>query len=74
MSIRLNGVAGSGEISFNSKIPDSTARTFMETSTIYELKKGDYLEVFVYQNSGAPLNVENRGGYSPEFMIAKVGE
>lgn len=41
-------------------------------STLYDLAVDDYLEVVVYQNSGAALNVGAYGNYSPEFMMVKV--
>jgi hypothetical protein len=41
-------------------VPPSGAETRITTSTIYSLSPNDYVEVMVFQNSGAALNVANR--------------
>jgi hypothetical protein len=52
----------------------SSANVFRATTTtIYDLQVNDYLEVSVYQSSGAALDVLALGYYSPEFMIQRIG-
>lgn len=42
-------------------------------NTAYDLDAGDYLEVKVYQNSGANRYADLQGDYSPEFWIQRIG-
>jgi hypothetical protein len=37
------------------------------------LAAGDYVELVVTHNAGAPLNVTSAGSFSPEFWMKKVG-
>lgn len=50
----------------------------LETSTLWEMAVGDYVEAEVYQSSGAPLTVYGGiwGGYaySPVFAMQRVGK
>ena len=41
-------------------------------SIYYQLVVGDFIELFVYQDSGGALNVLNSATYSPEFMVVKL--
>jgi hypothetical protein len=43
-------------------------------STIYDLVAGDFLELVVFQDSGAPLNINSTGNYSPEFWCHRLGD
>jgi len=47
--------------------------TYMSISTIYSLSATDYVEVYVYQNSGGPLNIRSTGNLSPEFSMIRLG-
>jgi hypothetical protein len=40
--------------------------------TIYQLEVGDYVELWVWQNSGGALNVEADVQYSPELSMVKI--
>ena len=40
-------------------------------STLYQLAVDDYIELFVYQNSGGGLDVDTLGDYSPIFAMFK---
>lgn len=41
-------------------------------STLYSLAVNDYVELIANQNSGAGLNVNSAGNYSPEFGMVRV--
>ena len=41
-------------------------------TTIYDLAVTDFVETFVYQNSGAALNVTVNANYSPEFSMQMI--
>ena len=41
--------------------------SMLGTATLYAFSAGDYVEVRVYQNSGAALDVVASGNHSPEF-------
>ncbi|MFQ6001193.1 MAG: hypothetical protein ACE5LG_05950 [Anaerolineae bacterium] len=41
-------------------------------STLYDLNVNDYVEVRVWQGSGAALSIRSSGDWSPEFMMVKV--
>jgi hypothetical protein len=45
------------------------ASIIQEISSQYRLAVGDYAELRVFQNSGAGLNVNTNGNFSPEFMM-----
>lgn len=45
----------------------------IEAATIYDLAVGEYVELRVYQFSGAPLNIVYAPQYSPEFMMQRIG-
>ena len=38
----------------------------------YDLAVGDFVEVYVHQQSGGNLDVQSNGNYSPEFWIQKL--
>lgn len=45
----------------------------MDVTTLYDLDATDYVELYVYQNSGGSLNVEASSAWSPEFMMIRLG-
>ena len=69
-AIRRNGtvLVALVQVAVNS----GTIATSITVSTIVDLAVNDYLELCVFQDSGAALNVELGGDWSPEFMMAKV--
>ncbi|MBA7687666.1 hypothetical protein ES703_96130 [subsurface metagenome] len=42
-------------------------------STIYQLAVNDFLEVMVLQTSGAALDMQTFGNYTPEFSMQRIG-
>ncbi len=64
---------GTTDIAVNFYDPTNipTPRTLV--STIYDLAVGEYVELRVYQFSGAPLNTSVNAKYSPEFMMQRIG-
>lgn len=48
-------------------------RTLLEASTMWYMLVGDYVEVYVTQNSGNALNVKTDLNTSPGFMLSKIG-
>lgn len=72
LDIRLNGVT----ILARQSVPPIGGGliTEMSVSTIYDLVVGDYLELTVFQDSGAPLNINSVGNYSPEFWCHRLGD
>ena len=42
-------------------------------TTIWDLALNAYVEAYVWQNSGGALNVLATAGYSPEFMMQRIG-
>lgn len=57
--VRSIGIMVNGSIIIGSQgITSNGANTFgLSTGSIYKFKKGDYIEVIVYQTSGGALNV-----------------
>lgn len=52
--------------------PQEESAMPMSIATAYWLRAGDYVELVVYQNSGAGLNILESANYSPEFTITRV--
>ena len=73
--IKLNaaGVIGGGTTLAAFDVPAVNGdRTHICLSTLYSLGAADYVEVFVYQNSGGNLNLDAQGNYSPEFSMVRI--
>lgn len=52
----------------------SAIDTTQNINALYSLTSGtDYVEVMVYQNSGAALGVQLNANFSPEFWMVRVG-
>ena len=68
MRITLNG---STEIAHQSQ-PGAASGQRMSLSTIWSFSATDYVEVYVYQNSGSTLSIPGNNNYSSEFAIAKL--
>ena len=64
-------VNGSTEIAHQSQ-PGASAGQRMSLSTIWSFSANDYVELFVFQNSGGSLNIPGDNNYSAEFAIAKL--
>lgn len=72
LDIRLNGVT---IIARQAVAPiGGGLATGMEVSTIYDLIVGDFLELVVLQDSGAPLGLTSSGNYTPEFWVHRLGD
>lgn len=71
LSIRLNGTTYIARIGAPAT---STIIHALNVSCHYSLTANDYLEALVYQNSGAALNVNSAGNYSPEFGMTYLGK
>jgi hypothetical protein len=69
IGIRLNGATRIGEHNTESF---ATYEVIQSVATIYDLGVGDYVELFVFQNSGAALNVLVNPYHSPEFSITML--
>lgn len=70
-NIRLNGAT---VLASTSSVVRSDGFLDVPCPTIYKFAVGDYIEVTVFQNSGAALNVSAGGGsFTPEFAAAWVG-
>ena len=52
---------------------DGTNGNFLNVATMYHLSAGDYVELFVYQNSGSSLGVESQARFSPILAAQWVG-
>ena len=68
-------VDGSTTIAFNGLKANATDGdlAIMQVSTMYKLTASQYVELRLWQNSGAALNVEAWGNYSPEFSVQYMG-
>jgi len=67
--LRVNGGATVAQQDTN---PNGANNTSVATATIYRLAAGDYVELLAYQNSGAAINVNAVGSFSPELSIARL--
>lgn len=75
VQVRLNaaGNAASGTaIAVKSVAAVNGDRTGLNLVTLYQLSAGDYVESFVYQNSGGNLNLDAVANYSPEFEMTRI--
>lgn len=68
--IRLNG---GDAIAYTILTPTVDNAMAQNVSTIYYLVAGDYVELYVYQNSGGALDVKVLAKLSPEFMMQRIG-
>lgn len=50
----------------------NTTMIICSIPAIYYLSDADFVELYVYQNSGAPKNILVSGNYSPEFRAVRV--
>lgn len=72
-AIRLNGTTFIAIDSRMSAGLSSATDTHISLTTLYKLAVNDYVEVQVKQDTGANLNVNAGGNYSPEFGMALIG-
>ena len=70
--LRLNG---GNAIAYDRRPPQGAAGggVFLNPHAVWDLAVNDYVEVFVYQDSGGALNVEAAGFYTPEFWMHRIG-
>lgn len=68
--IRLNATTDIAQI----LLPNAggTFPTIIEVTATVDMAVNDYLEAYVYQNSGGNLNVLNAADYSPEFSAIGI--
>jgi hypothetical protein len=67
LGIRLGG---STTIANTANAPAATLR--QNVSAVYSLTAGQYVELTVYQDSGANRNINYSGEYSPVFMMVRL--
>lgn len=70
MIIRLNGVT---DIARQIGWCGAAAGFYFSVATIYQLAVSDFVELVVYQNTGAAIDVKVFGNYSPEFTMQRIG-
>ncbi len=70
IKIRLDG---STDIALHQQGNTGADYDALAISTLYELAVNEYVELMVLQKSGGNLDVVAGGGFSPEFMMVKVG-
>jgi hypothetical protein len=49
-----------------------STNNWLSLSTIIQLAANDYIEVYVYQNSGGSLNILSAANYTPECSMVRV--
>lgn len=69
MNIRLNGATN---LVASNRLPVVAVDDKLNVACDYEFLAGDYIELTVFQNSGAGLNVIAAGNYSPEFWCCRI--
>ena len=69
VNLRLNGAT---TIATDRKLPVATVTQNGGISRIYQLAVNDYIEVAVYQDTGAGLNMNATGNRSPEFTMIRI--
>lgn len=69
-NFRLNGAT----IIANEEMPIAPGGiSYGALSTIYDLALNDYIELAVFQSSGAGLSILVSANFSPEFMMQRIG-
>lgn len=53
-------------------VNSGTVVTEMIVAAMYQFAAGDYVEAYVFQDSGGNLNVEASANTSPEFMAVRI--
>ena len=72
INIKLDGTTMIGRVRHSAN-SDAASPTVQNLAIIYDLSVNQYVEVWVYHNEGAALNVENETNSSPEFMMHRIG-
>lgn len=70
MKFRLNATTDIARFTMAASI---TAGVDLILATIYDLAVNDFIEISVYQASGAPLLITKSLNFSPEFMMQRIG-
>lgn len=70
IQLRINGTTS---IAMDVRPATAAEATGMSIATEYQLSAGDYVEVLVFQGSGAALNIDSGANFSPEFTISARG-
>lgn len=69
ISIRFNGTTTIAKTQEAAAGSDTRALTI---STLYQLATNDYVELRAFQSTGAGLNIQSSGNYTPEFWMVRV--
>lgn len=64
---------GTGYIAASTMNPSVSGNRAQAFSFMYQLAVNDAIEIQAYQTSGAAMDILYTGGYSPEFMMSRVG-
>jgi hypothetical protein len=72
LALQING-AGNPLNSDRLVVLDANETPYHITAGLFKLSQGDYVEVFVFQNSGGNLNSLTNADVVPRFMMAWVG-
>lgn len=59
-------------LAIHSAAPMAAFRTHRSIATPYYLSAGNFVELYVYQDSGGNLDIWTGGAYSPEFRMVLV--
>lgn len=68
--IKINGTATYLAIDKSSSLDSATVD--LNPVAVYDLAAGDFIELYVFQNSGGNLNVEVLANSSPELSMIKI--
>ncbi|HLX62752.1 MAG TPA: hypothetical protein VKX17_15855 [Planctomycetota bacterium] len=78
LSIRVYGAGSTtGGIIASSQFPAVVApgiSMVLSANTQYKLSVGDYITAEIYQTSGTTISAVRNDGFSPEFMMMRVGQ
>ncbi len=73
ISILLNGATTIAIQEWDAGSAGDAGVIAMHVSTIWDMDRGNYVELRVFQTSSIGLNIESSGSFSPEFMMVRVG-
>jgi len=70
LQVKQNGTSALAQLTHPA--PANTCHITLSAAAF--LTAGDYIELYVYQNSGGNLDLLNQAPYSPTFSLAYLGE
>lgn len=71
--LRKNG-AGDYPCEVSNKTRDDGGQWHTTISATVDLQAGDYMEIYVYQNTGGNLNLEGTAPNNPSFSMALISD